>query len=143
VKPEELSPAERKVHEVICSDPDLAAITRDPAWLARDLLAAAPLVDVAHEVRSLAAYLRQNRKRYTDGNAYLLRNVSRKQRDAAERAPAPAPPREVRAPHRTPPVPPHIARAAERDVREGRVPKLEEIMRTLEKLGVPASERDA
>lgn len=145
ITPEQLTDAERRVHGAIVGDPDLAAITREPGWLARDLVASAPLVDVVLEVRALGAYLRQNRKRYTDGNAYLLRNIARKQREAAERgAPPPAtaaPPRDVRpaGPPRTPPVPGHIARAAERDLAEGRVPAVGDIMATLDKLSVGAT----
>lgn len=142
-----MTPSERRVLEVITADPDLVAICREPSWLARDLVGTAPLVDVAQEVRALGAYLRQARKRYTDGNAYLLRNVARKQReqreardnqDAAPR-PAAGPPRDEerpRPPRRPPPVPRAIAEAVERDLAAGVPrPSMADVMGKLARVG--------
>lgn len=75
-----LSPFERRIHDAIVADADLAPICKRPAQLARDLNLAAPAVDVVREVRSLGAWLRANpAKRKSNGNSFLLRNVARKQ----------------------------------------------------------------
>jgi hypothetical protein len=104
----ELSGLERAVHDAILGDPSLAPICRDVPQLARDLLVSAPKVDVLGEVRSLGVWLRANPSRAkTNGNAFLVRNIGRKQREAAGEGPAAGAASPAPAPAAAPPaVPP-------------------------------------
>lgn len=83
-----LLPTEQLAVDAIRNDPDLVRICKNVEQLAVDLVNCAPLVDVALEIRGLGAYLRTDKgrkKRYTDGNGYLLNNIGRKQAEQSER----------------------------------------------------------
>jgi hypothetical protein len=75
-----LSPAARVVADVIGSDPDLSPICKRPNSLASDLVANAPGLDVAAEVRAAGAWIRAHpsRKKH-NGNQFLLGWVRRGQ----------------------------------------------------------------
>lgn len=136
LSPDDLSPAERRVLEIIAADPSLAPICQSPARLAQDLVLMAPLVDVALELRGLAAHTRKPGKRYTDGNAYLQNNIRRKQNEAAALGlPAPAP--EAPRPKFCPPPPPTALPAHLADFK--RPPAWGQLVRP-ELLGLPPEE---
>jgi hypothetical protein len=109
---DDLTPAEQVVHDAIAEDADLARICRTVPTLARDLVRAAPSVDLVREVHALGAWLRANPARAkVNGNAFLVRCIGRKQLEAADRASvAPAAPAVV---DRLPPAPPRAPPAVE------------------------------
>lgn len=70
------------MHAAIVGDESLAPIVKNPARLARDLVLLCPAIDIVGEVRALGAWLRLPGHRKSDGNAFLLRNLKRKQDEA-------------------------------------------------------------
>ncbi len=84
-----LSPAEQLAVNAIQNDPDLLRICKNIEQLAVDLVIGCPLVDVADVIRGeLGPYLRTNKgraNRYTDGNAFLLRNIRKKQTEQSKK----------------------------------------------------------
>ena len=80
-----LTADEAKVHAAIVGDESLAPIVKNPARLARDLVLLCPAIDIVSEVRALGAWLRLPGNRKSDGNAFLLRNLKRKQDEAPRR----------------------------------------------------------
>ena len=121
-----LSPAEYAASCAIKNDPDLARICKSVDQLAVDLVKGCPLVDVADVIRGeLGPYLRTDKgraNRYTDGNAFLLRNIRKKQTEQAERQAsmvqyAKPPPRPI------PPPPPMHPMVAEESRKAGELIK--------------------
>ena len=105
---DDLTPAEQVVHDAIADDADLARICRTVPTLARDLVRAAPSVDIVREVHALGAWLRANPARAkVNGNAFLVRCIGRKQQEAGDRSPPvvaePPPDRQPPPPPRAPP----------------------------------------
>lgn len=117
-----LSPAEYAASCAIKNDPDLARICKNIDQLAVDLVNGCPLVDVADVIRGeLGPYLRTDKgraNRYTDGNAFLLRNIRKKQAEQSERQASMV--QYAKPPPRSVPPPPPLHPMVEAGAREAR-----------------------
>jgi hypothetical protein len=107
-----LDPRERAAHDAIARDPSLSVICSNLPQLAQDLSRQAPLVDLPVEIAGLGAWLRANPSRAKkDGDAFLVRNIGRKQRELSEAGvrPPSQPASPATSPQAGPPRPPPAA----------------------------------